>query len=173
MRHCTCVLSGVEIKLVFQSSAHLLPFACYYFPIGAFEGFVMRWAGPCVFLMFPYTPDVWMFCWALDVFAEPISVNQGSMLNLVPDSPENLQVSFPGWLLVLGKYVAWLCGRVSWVDIATKLSCPRLGVGSQSYAVRENPENFPLCEHSPALHSINSNIRQQQLPVRRYRYWLG
>lgn len=30
-----------SIKLVFHSSTHLLPFACYYFPIDAFEGFVM------------------------------------------------------------------------------------------------------------------------------------
>ena len=139
-----------SIKLVFHSSTHLLPFACYYFPIDAFEGFVMLWAGPCVFLMFPYTLDVWMFCWTLDIFAEPISVNQGSMLNLVPDSPGNLQVSLPGWLLVLGTYVALLCGRVSWVDIATNQSSPRWGVGSQGC---ENPESFPLREHSPAIHA--------------------
>lgn len=131
-----------SIKLVFHSSTHLLPFACYYFPIDAFEGFVMLWAGPCVFLMFPYTLDVWMFCWTLDIFAEPISVNQGSMLNLVPESPGNLQVSLPGWLLVLGTYVALLCGRVSWVDIATNQSSPRWGVGSQGFPKIRRASHF-------------------------------
>ena len=75
---------------MFQLSTHLLPFACYYFPIGAFEGFVMLRAGPFVYVL-----NVSLYAGLVDVIAEPISVNQGSMLNLVPDSPENLQVSLP------------------------------------------------------------------------------
>lgn len=47
-------------------------------------------AGPFVYVL-----NVSLYAGLVDVIAEPISVNQGSMLNLVPDSPENLQVSLP------------------------------------------------------------------------------
>lgn len=129
-----------SIKLVFHSSTHLLPFACYYFPIDAFEGFVMLWAGPCVFLMFPYTLDVWMFCWTLDIFAEPISVSPRQYAEPCSWKPWE-SAGFFTWVTACIRHVRRLA---LWTGVMGRpnQSSPRWGVGSQGFAKIRRASHF-------------------------------
>ena len=90
------VLSGIEVRIVFHPSLHLLAFVGDYLPTRGFERGRIRLAlyrTQCIPLMFPVIAAV---CIMAELCTILVRTSPRGLLNFAPGSSENLQVPFAG-----------------------------------------------------------------------------
>ena len=147
------VLSGIEVRIVFHPSLHLLACVCDYLPIRGIEGRRLALGRTqCLLHAIIHSPDVPSYGGCIYILAElcPILVctSPRGLLNLVSGSSDNLQVPFAGWLIVLNQG-----GALSFDDgshFGRLVVKPVVNIWglvlecSQGCAVHGVSENFPL-----------------------------